>query len=160
MIYRFISNSRGGKVDWQPFYQQDFIETVDDKPNFWSSCVSHSSAKFIKRWPLSHKARIWEMAVHWSRIYEIERSNESEAKRTEKKGRGNKPNEATALLEEEIDIFFEKKVLGTSSWQSLLNTVWLNNILPKSSVQGQQNDCNWLKVQAMGVNKLNNILKY
>ena len=81
-------------------------------------------------------------------------------KELKKQGRGNKPNEATALLEEEIDIFFEKKVLGTSSWQSLLNTVWLNNILPKSSVQGQQNDCNWLKVQAMGVNKLNNILKY
>ena len=116
-------------------------------------------AKLIKRWPLSYKARIWEMAVHWSRIYEIERRNESEAKRTEKQGRRNKPNEATALLEEEIDIVFEKKVLGTSSPQSLLKTVWLNNILPKSSVQGQQNDCNWLNAQAMGVNILNSILK-
>lgn len=36
-------------------------------------------------------------------------------KELKKQGRGNKPNEATALLEEEIDIFFEKKVLGTSS---------------------------------------------
>ena len=29
----------------------------------------------------------------------------------------------------------------------------------KSSVQGRQNDCTWFKVQPMGVNKLNSILK-
>ena len=46
-----------------------------------------------------------------------------------KQGRGNKPNATTALSEEEINILFEKKVLGTSSPQSLLNTVRLNNIL-------------------------------
>ena len=50
-------------------------------------------------------------------------------KELKKQGRGNKPNATTALSEEEIDILFEKKVLGTSSPQSLLNTVWLNNIL-------------------------------
>ena len=105
-------------------------------------------------------------------------------------------------------IFCLKKVLGTSSPQSLLNTVWLNNCIIhlglrgcterdlrgtmlfwrlivraknvlfiqrdklradratthgisdhfKSSVQGQQNDCNWFKAQPMGVNKLNSIL--
>ena len=44
-------------------------------------------------------------------------------------GQGNKPNATTALSEEEIEVLFEKKVLGTSSPQSLLNTVWLNNIL-------------------------------
>ena len=38
------------------------------------------------------------------------------AKQTElkKQGRGNKPNATTAQSEEEIDILFEKKVLGTS----------------------------------------------
>ena len=46
-----------------------------------------------------------------------------------KKGRGNKLNATTALSEEEIDISFDRKVLGTSSPQSLLNTAWLNNIL-------------------------------
>ena len=50
-------------------------------------------------------------------------------KELKKQGQGNKLNATTALSEEEIDILFEKKVLGTSSPQSLLNTVWLNNIL-------------------------------
>ena len=50
-------------------------------------------------------------------------------KELKKQGQGNKPNATTALSEEEVDILFEKKVLGTSSPQSLLNTVWLNNIL-------------------------------
>ena len=49
-------------------------------------------------------------------LYEIERRNESEAKRTEKQGRGNKLNEATALLEKEIDIVFEKR-----SWEQVLH---------------------------------------
>ena len=50
-------------------------------------------------------------------------------KELKKDGRGNKPKATTALLDEEIDILFEKNVLGTSSPQSLLNTVWLNNII-------------------------------
>ena len=88
-----------------------------------------SQRNFIKHWPLSYKVPIWEKAIHWSQIYQIERRIESKAKRTEKTGQGNKPNATTALSEEEIDILFEKKVLGTSSPQALLNTVWLNNIL-------------------------------
>ena len=49
-------------------------------------------------------------------------------KELQKQGRGNKSNATTALSEEDIDILFEKKVSGTSSPQSLLNTVWLNSI--------------------------------
>lgn len=48
----------------------------------------------------------------FTRLREAMKAKQKELK---KQGRGNKPNEATALLEEEIDIFFEKKVLGTSS---------------------------------------------
>ena len=50
-------------------------------------------------------------------------------KELKKDGQGNKPKATTALSDEEIDILFEKNVLGTSSPQSLLNTVWLNNII-------------------------------
>ena len=50
-------------------------------------------------------------------------------KELKKQGRGNKPNATTALSEEESDILCEKKVWGTSSPQSLLKTVLLNNIL-------------------------------
>ena len=38
-------------------------------------------------------------------------------------------NITTALSHDEIDVLFEKNVLGTSSTQSLMNTVWLNNII-------------------------------
>ena len=50
-------------------------------------------------------------------------------KELKKDGRGNKPKATTALSDEEIDILFDKNVLGTSSPQSLLNIVWLNNII-------------------------------
>lgn len=42
---------------------------------------------------------------------------------------GNKPKATTPLMDEEIDILFEKTVMGTSSLQSLRNTVCLNNII-------------------------------
>ena len=41
-----------------------------------------SQRNVIKRWPLSYKARIGENAIHWSRIYEIDRPFESKAKRS------------------------------------------------------------------------------
>ena len=33
-----------------------------------------------------------------------------------------------AITDEEIDILYENNMLGVSSGESLLNTVWLNNI--------------------------------
>ena len=44
-------------------------------------------------------------------------------------GLGNRPNATTALTDDEIEILFEKKLLGLSSPQALLNTVWLNNMI-------------------------------
>ena len=42
-------------------------------------------------------------------------------------GHGNRPKVTTALTDDEIEILFDKKLLGLSSPQALLNTVWLNN---------------------------------
>ena len=42
-------------------------------------------------------------------------------------GLGNRPKVTTALTDDEIEILFDKKLLGLSSPQALLNTVWLNN---------------------------------
>ena len=50
-------------------------------------------------------------------------------KELKKLGRLNKLNTTIAPSEKEIDILLEKMVLGTSSPQLLLNSVWLNNIL-------------------------------
>ena len=44
-------------------------------------------------------------------------------------GLGNRPKATTALTDDEIEILFEKKLLGLRSPQALLNTVWLNNMI-------------------------------
>ena len=45
------------------------------------------------------------------------------------KGRAINPKATTALSDQEIDVLYSKKVLGFSSPQALVNTVWLNNML-------------------------------
>ena len=50
-------------------------------------------------------------------------------KELKRQGKGNKPKATTALSDEEIDILYNEKVLGLSSPQALVNTVWLNNML-------------------------------
>ena len=50
-------------------------------------------------------------------------------KELKRQGKGNKPKAITALSDEEIDILCSKRVLGLSSPQALVNTVWLNNVL-------------------------------
>ena len=63
-----------------------------------------------KGYSLIPNLRDWE--IHWRQS----KKNWKKAKQNKtKKGRGNKPNATTVLSEEEIDIFFEKTVLGTTS---------------------------------------------
>ena len=50
-------------------------------------------------------------------------------KELKRQGKDNKPKATSALSDEEFDIFYIKKVLGLSSPQALVNTVWLNNML-------------------------------
>ncbi|KXJ07227.1 DNA transposase THAP9 [Exaiptasia diaphana] len=61
----------------------------------------------------------------FARLREALKAKQKELK---KQGRGNKPNAMTALTEKEIDILYQKNVLGPSSPLALLNTVWLNMI--------------------------------
>ena len=42
---------------------------------------------------------------------------------------GNKPNASAALSEEDVQVLFEKDLLGSSTAEALLNTVWFNNII-------------------------------
>ena len=53
--------------------------------------------------------------------------DELKAKQKEFKrhGYGNRPKATTALTDKEMEILFEKKLLGVSSPQSMLNTVGL-----------------------------------
>lgn len=53
----------------------------------------------------------------------------SKQKLLKKKGKGNKPQASVALTEEETRILYEKGLLGMSSPEAVLNTMWLNNSL-------------------------------
>ena len=46
-----------------------------------------------------------------------------------KQGKGNKPYESKAIEDDEIDTLYNKGVLGCSTPQSLLNTMWFNNTI-------------------------------
>ena len=44
-----------------------------------------------------------------------------------KSGKGNKPNAARNLTDDEVDILYSRGLLGCSSPDALINTLWLNN---------------------------------
>jgi len=49
-------------------------------------------------------------------------------KELEKERKGNKPNAARMLTDEEVDILYGQDLLGCSSSEALINTIWLNSI--------------------------------
>ena len=54
---------------------------------------------------------------------------QSKQKDLKQKGKGNKPNTSVALTEEEIKLLYDKELLGTSTPEALLNTIWFNNTI-------------------------------
>ena len=54
---------------------------------------------------------------------------QSKQKNLKRKGKGNKPNASAALSEEDIQVLYEKDLLGSSTAEALLNTVWFNNTI-------------------------------
>ena len=51
----------------------------------------------------------------------------AKSKQLKKQGKGEKPNEASALTDQDIDILYSKKLLGMSTPESVINTLWYNN---------------------------------
>ena len=54
---------------------------------------------------------------------------EAKNKQLKKEGKGNRPNAAEALSDDEINILYEKNLLGISNGEALINTLWLFNSL-------------------------------
>ena len=54
---------------------------------------------------------------------------QSKQKDLKQTGKGNKPNASVALTEEEIKLLYDKELLGTSTPEALLNTIWFNNTI-------------------------------
>ena len=62
--------------------------------------------------------------VQFQQTRKAPKSKQRDLKR---KGMDNKPNASAALSEEDIQVLFEKDLLGSSTVRALLNTVWFNN---------------------------------
>ena len=54
---------------------------------------------------------------------------QSKQRDLKRKGMSNKPNASAALSEENVQVLFEKDLLGSSTAEALLNTVWFNNTI-------------------------------
>ena len=54
---------------------------------------------------------------------------QSKQRDQKRKGKGNKPIASAALSEEDIQVLYEKDLLGSSTAEALLNTVWFNNTI-------------------------------
>ena len=59
----------------------------------------------------------------------IRKTLQSKQKDLKQKGKGNKPNASVALTEQEIELLYDKELLGTSTPEALLNTIWFNNTI-------------------------------
>ena len=57
------------------------------------------------------------------------RALQSKQRDLKRKGKSNKPNASAAISEEDIQVLYEKDLLGSSTGEALLNTVWFNNTI-------------------------------
>ena len=83
---------------------------------------------------------------------ETRKAHQSKQRDLKRKGMGNKPN-ASALSEEDIQVLFEKDLLGSSTAEALLNTVWFNNII-HLGLLGCKEHRNVFKVRRKTLSKL------
>ena len=54
---------------------------------------------------------------------------QSKQRDLKRKGKGNTPNASASLSEEDIQVLYEKDLLGSSTAEALLNTAWFNNTI-------------------------------
>jgi hypothetical protein len=63
---------------------------------------------------------------HFATTRDTLKSKQKELKR---KGKGNKPHEASCLTPQEIDTLYEMGAMGLNSPQALVNSIWFNNCM-------------------------------
>ena len=96
-----------------------------------------------------------------SEFEQARKALQSKQKDLEQKGKGNKPNASVALTEEEIKLLYDKGLLGTSTPEALLNTVWFNNTI-HFGLRGckEHRDMCWGDVQLRQTTNGEEFLKY
>jgi hypothetical protein len=65
--------------------------------------------------------------LHDKKFNDIQDTLKKKQKHLKSLGKGNRPNAAEPLSDEDINTFYDQGVLGIDSPRALLNTVWLNN---------------------------------
>ena len=62
-----------------------------------------------------------------SQFEQARQALEARSKELKKDGKGNKPKAAEAFTDEEVNILYNKQLLGISNAQAFLNTMWFMN---------------------------------
>ena len=63
-------------------------------------------------------------------IEQTRKALHSKQRDLKRKGNGNRPNASAALIsEEDIQVLYEKNLLGSSTAEALSNTVWFNSTI-------------------------------
>ncbi|XP_015774306.1 PREDICTED: zinc finger MYM-type protein 2-like [Acropora digitifera] len=62
-----------------------------------------------------------------SQFEQVRQVLEAQSKELKKDGKGNKPKAAEAITDEEVNILYDKQLLGISNAEALLNTMWFMN---------------------------------
>ena len=110
-------------------YLAEFIRSVrrEDGEDYEPSnlrCLVSSLERYLKK-------NDYPVGIMNDKQFEVARKSlQSKQKELKKAGRGNKSKAAVALTDVEIDLLYENNMLGVSSAESLLNTVWLDNTIP------------------------------
>jgi len=86
---------------------------------------------------------------------------QSKQKDLKQKGKGNKPNASVALTEEETKLLYDKELLGTSTPEALLSTIWFNNTI-HFGLRGskEHRDTCWGDVQLLQTTNGEEVLEY
>ena len=107
-------------------YLANFIRSVrrKDGEDYEPSSLRSLIASFERHL----KKTNYPASIITDKEFELTRKSlQSKQKELKKAGRGNKERAAAPLSDSEVNILYEKNLLGVSSPESILNTVWLNN---------------------------------
>ena len=90
-------------------------------------------------------------------FHEVQGILKKKQKQLKSIGKGNRPNAADPLSDEDVDTFYSRKVLGIHSPRALLNTLWMNNCTFFDMRPGkEQRDLCWSDLQSVNTDSEGN----
>ena len=132
LLEEFLTLRNESRLDRQELnaYIAEFIITVrkkDGNEDYEPSSLCSLMASFERY--LKKKNYRGFSIMKDAEFEQARKALQSKQKDLKQKGKGNKPNASVALTEEEIKLLYDKELLGTSTPEALLNTIWFNNTI-------------------------------